>query len=90
MNNYAVRCVENSLWEEARIWLERAKALNPDCANVYNNLGVVYEHFKLTESAKEAYKKAIELNPKEKIYKQNLELLEEFLRKKEKNEEEKR
>jgi Flp pilus assembly protein TadD len=41
----------------------------------------VYEHFGLTELAKDAYKKAIELNPKERIYIENLESLEELLRK---------
>jgi|GEM_PF-3213966 len=71
LNNYAIYCIKNNLWDEARFYLERARELSPEKASINNNLGVVYEYLGRKEDAILSYKKAIGLE-KEEIYYKNL------------------
>lgn len=70
LNNYAIYCIKNNLWSEARFYLERANSIS-ESAKTANNLGVVYEYFGRKEDAILAYKRAIELD-KEEVYYKNL------------------
>lgn len=71
-NNYGVKCIELDLWNEADFHLKKALEIDKNNASVYNNLGVVYEHFNLREKALELYCKALELVPNEKVYQKNV------------------
>lgn len=73
-NNYGVKCIELDLWNEADFHLKKALEIDKNNASVYNNLGVVYEHFNLREKAFESYCKALELVPDEKAYQKNVDL----------------
>jgi hypothetical protein len=76
INEYAFWCVENGLWKEARTHLEHAIEQDLPSASLYNNIGIVYEHFGEEEEALEAYRRAYALNPKQRHYRGNIDLLE--------------
>ncbi|MEW5768200.1 MAG: tetratricopeptide repeat protein [bacterium] len=71
-NNYGVRCIRLGLWNDALIWLEKARDKKPEKASIHNNLGVVYEYFGQLEEAGRAYEKAVELSGGKKVYRENL------------------
>ncbi|MEW6103077.1 MAG: tetratricopeptide repeat protein [bacterium] len=71
LNNYAIYCIKNNLWNEARFYLEKAKTLYPNSAKINNNLGIVYEYLGRKDEAILSYKKAISLD-KEEVYFKNL------------------
>ncbi len=76
INEYAFWCVEKGLWNEARLHLEQAVERDSLAASLHNNLGIIYERLGLEEKAMAAYGKAWNLSPKEKAYRNNLELFE--------------
>ena len=76
INEYAFWCVENRLWKEARTHLEHAIEQDSASASLFNNIGIVYEHFGEEEEALEAYRRAYKLNPKQRRYRGNIDLLE--------------
>lgn len=76
INEYAFWCVENRLWKEARTHLEHAIEQDSSSASLYNNIGIVYEHFGEEEEALDAYRRAYALNPKQRRYRGNIDLLE--------------
>ncbi|HAW50009.1 TPA: hypothetical protein DCX16_03555 [bacterium] len=71
LNNYAIFCIKNDLWEEARFYLEKARDVFPNSPKINNNLGVVYEYLGEKELAILSYKKAINIK-EEKVYYKNL------------------
>lgn len=58
-------------WGEARRSLERLTQEKPDNAPAWNNLAVVYEAMGLQEEARNAYRKALALAPRDKAILQN-------------------
>ena len=76
INEYAYWCVENGLWKEARTHLEHAIEQDSSSASLYNNIGIVHEHFGEEEEALDAYRRAYALNPKQRRYRGNIDLLE--------------
>jgi len=66
------------LWKEAIFWWERAVALDPTYAAAHNNLAVAYEQQGQFDKAKDAYEKALKLDPKNAFIKQNLEYFKEI------------
>lgn len=73
VNCFALWCIEKGLWDEARVHLERAISRDSTSAALYNNLGIIYEHMGRLEDAEAAYKRAVELDPKGKLYRWNYE-----------------
>ena len=71
VNRFALWCIEKGLWEEARMHLERAISRDSTSAALYNNLGILYEHMGRLEEAEAAYRKAVDLDPKRKLYRWN-------------------
>jgi len=71
VNRFALWCIEKGLWEEARVHLERALSQDSTSAALYNNLGILYEHMGRLEEAEAAYRKAVDLDPKCKLYRWN-------------------
>ena len=76
VNEYALWCIENRMWQEARRHLEQAVQGDSLAASLHNNLGIVYEQLGLEEEARKAYKDAQRLNPQREAYQTNLLLLE--------------
>ena len=76
VNEYALWCIENSMWNEARSHLERSLAQDSLSASLHNNLAIVYEHFGQADKAAEFYRRARQLSSGKEYYEANLERLE--------------
>lgn len=72
VNEYALWCVEQGLWEEARLHLEQAVAVDSLSASLHNNLGIVYERLGEREKARAEYEFAARLAPAKRLYQANL------------------
>ena len=75
VNEYALWCIERGLWEEARIHLEQAIAVDSLSASLHNNLGILYERLGEREKARTAYEFAARLAPGKRLYQANLSYL---------------
>ena len=72
VNEYALWCIQNEMWEEARLHLERSVARDSLAASLHNNLGVVYERLGQRERAESGYERARLLQPQKDAYQSNL------------------
>ena len=72
VNEYAIWCVENGMWDEARIHLEQAVQRDSLSASLNNNLGIIYERMGQRDEARIHYQKAADLNPRRRLYEANL------------------
>ena len=72
VNEYALWCIERGLWEEARIHLEQAIAVDSLSASLHNNLGILYERLGEREKARAEYEFAARLAPGKRLYQANL------------------
>ncbi len=77
INEYAYWCIENNMWDEARLHLERAVSQDSLSASLFNNLGVIYERLGETDNADSAYARATALLPQAQAYAANLRRLRE-------------
>ena len=75
---FGIRVAQLGLWREALAHWERAVKLDPTYAPAYNNLAIGYEQQGDFEKARNAYQKALELNPNNQYVKQNYELFKEI------------
>lgn len=75
---FGIRVAQLGLWREAIAHWERASKLDPTYAPAYNNLAIGYEQQGEFEKARDAYEKALELNPDNTYIKQNYELFKEI------------
>ena len=75
---FGIRVAQLGLWREALAHWERAVKLDPTYAPAYNNLAIGYEQQGDFEKARNAYEKALELNPNNTYIKQNYELFKEI------------
>ena len=75
INEYAMWCIENEMWNEARSHLERAITQDSLSASLHNNLGIVYERLGMVDKATDLYRRALVLNPSKKAYTANLSYL---------------
>ena len=69
---------QKGLWREAIYRWERATQLDPTYAPAFNNLAVAYEQGGQLDKAREAYEKAIALQPNNQLIKQNFDLFKEL------------
>jgi Flp pilus assembly protein TadD len=77
-NEFGIRVAQNSLWNEALYRWQKAVELDPGYAAAWNNLAVAYEHAGKFADAEKAYKKAMELDPKNVMIRQNYDLFKEI------------
>ena len=78
VNEYALWCIENAMWNEAQSHLERALAQDSLSASLHNNLGVIYERLGMADKAAEFYGRARSLNPAQEAYAANLRHLQQY------------
>lgn len=78
VNQYALWCIENAMWNEAQSHLERALAQDSLSASLHNNLGIVYERLGMSDKAAQFYGRAQALNPAQAAYAANLRHLQQY------------
>jgi Flp pilus assembly protein TadD len=75
---FGVKVAQNGLWNEALYRWKRASEIDPSYAAAWNNLAIAYEHEGRFEEAKQAYEKAIQLDSKNQLIRQNYDLFKEI------------
>jgi len=75
---FGVKVAQKGLWNEALFRFEKAVALDPGYAAAYNDLAIACERDGQLDRAKEAYEKALELEPKNLHIKQNFDYFKEI------------
>ena len=75
---FGIQVAQRGLWKEAIYRWERAAQLDPNYAAAFNNLAVAYEHEGQLAKAREAYEKALRLEPNNALVRQNYDLFKEI------------
>ena len=75
---FGIKVAQIGLWNEALYRWEKATQLDPTYAAAWNNLAIAYEHEGKFEDAKKAYEKALQLEPKNLMIRQNYDLFKEI------------
>jgi Flp pilus assembly protein TadD len=75
---FGIKVAQIGLWNEALYRWEKATQLDPTYAAAWNNLAIAYEHEGKFEEAKKAYEKALQLEPKNLMIRQNYDLFKEI------------
>jgi Tfp pilus assembly protein PilF len=75
---FGIRVAQNGLWNEALYRWQKAVEIDPTYAAAWNNLAIAYEHEGKFDDAKKAYEKALQLDPKNLMIRQNYDLFKEI------------
>ena len=75
---FGITVAQRGLWREAIYRWERAAQIDPTYAAAFNNLAVAYEHEGQLTKAREAYEKALALEPNNSLVRQNYDLFKEI------------
>ncbi len=75
---FGIKVAQNGLWKEAAYRWEKAVEIDPTYAAAWNNLAIAYEHEGKFEEARNAYEKAIKLDAKNVLIRQNYDLFKEI------------
>ena len=75
---FGIKVAQSGLWKEAAYRWERAVKLDPTYGAAWNNLAIAYEQQGNFDKAREAYEKAVTLEPKNLLYRQNYDLFKEI------------
>ena len=75
---FGIQVAQRGLWKEAIYRWERATQMDPSYAAAFNNLAVAYEHEGQLAKAREAYEKALALEPENALVRQNYDLFKEI------------
>jgi type IV pilus assembly protein PilF len=75
---FGIQVAQRGLWKEAIYRWERATQLDPTYAAAFNNLAVAYEHEGQLAKAREAYEKALAIEPGNALVRQNYDLFKEI------------
>ena len=75
---FGIEVAQRGLWQEALYRWRRATELDPSYAPAWDNLGIAYEHEGEFDKAREAYEKALELDPGNVMIQQNYDLFREI------------
>jgi Flp pilus assembly protein TadD len=76
--DFGIKVAQSGLWKEALYRWEKAVELDPTYAAAWNNLAIGYEHAGRFDDARKAYDKAVALDPKNIMIRQNYELFKEI------------
>jgi Flp pilus assembly protein TadD len=75
---FGIDVAQRGLWREAIYRWERAAQIDPTYAAALNNLAVAYEHEGMLDKARQAYEKALQIEPNNIQIRQNYELFKEI------------
>lgn len=75
---FGIQVAQQGLWREAIFRWQKAIQIDPEYAAAYNNLAIGYEHEGEFDKAREAYEKALALDPKNTFIMQNFEFFKEI------------
>ena len=75
---FGIKVAQSGLWKEAAYRWERAVKLDPTYGAAWNNLAIAYEQQGNFDKAREAYEKAVSLEPKNLLFRQNYDLFKEI------------
>ena len=75
---FGIQVAQRGLWKEAIYRWERATQLDPTYVAAFNNLAVAYEQDGQLQKAREAYEKALALEPENALVRQNYDLFKEI------------
>jgi Flp pilus assembly protein TadD len=75
---FGIKVAQAGLWNEALYRWQKAVQIDPTYAQAWNNLAIAYEHEGKFEEADKAYQKALELDPKNLLIRQNYDLFKEI------------
>ena len=75
---FGIKVAQSGLWNEALYRWQKATELDPTYAAAWNNLAIAYEHEGKFDEAKKAYEKALALEPKNQMIRQNYDLFKEI------------
>jgi Tfp pilus assembly protein PilF len=75
---FGISVAQRGLWREAIYRWERAVEIDPTYAAAFNDLAVAYEHEGQLDKARQAYEKALALEPDNAQIRQNFELFKEI------------
>lgn len=76
--DFGIDVAQRGLWREAIYRWERAVQIDPTYGAAYNDLAVAYEHEGQPDKARQAYAKALEIEPNNTQIRQNYELFKEI------------
>ena len=76
--DFGISVAQRGLWREAVYRWEKAVEIDPTYAAAFNDLAVAYEHEGQLDKARQAYEKALALEPNNAQIKQNYELFKEI------------
>ena len=76
--DFGIDVAQRGLWREAIYRWEKAVEIDPTYAAAFNDLAVAYEHEGQLDKARQAYEKAIQIEPNNSQIKQNYELFKEI------------
>ena len=76
--DFGINVAQRGLWREAIYRWEKAVQLDPTYAAALNDLAVAYEHEGQLAKAREAYEKALAIEPNNAQIKQNYDLFKEI------------
>jgi len=76
--DFGIAVAQKGLWREAIYRWERASMIDSRYAAAWNNLGIGYEHEGEFDTARDAYEKALDLEPNNLMIQQNYDLFREI------------
>jgi len=76
--DFGIKVAQRGLWKEALYRWDRAREIDPTYAAAWNNLAVAYEQLGQFEEARQAYQKALDLEPDNLLIQQNFDLFKEI------------
>lgn len=75
---FGIKAAQNELWKEASYRWEKATQLDPTYAQAWNNLAIGYEYQGRFDDAEAAYQRALTLDSKNALIRQNYDFFKEI------------
>jgi Tfp pilus assembly protein PilF len=75
---FGINVAQRGLWREAIFRWEKAVEIDPTYAAAFNNLAVAYEHEGQLAKARDAYERALKIEPENAQIRQNYDLFKEI------------
>ena len=76
--DFGIKVAQTGLWKEAAYRWQKAVEIDPTYSAAWNNLAIAYEQQGNFTDAQKAYEKALQLDPKNMMIRQNYDLFKEI------------